>query len=97
MERGTVKWFNNSKGYGFLLSEDKTKDIFTHYSSIEMNGYRTLRAGQPVLFEATEGPKGLHATSVKLLQEDNYQERHQQDVHQDAHLQTSGSIVPESS
>ena len=67
MERGIVKWFNNSKGYGFLLSEDQSKDVFVHYSSITMDGYRTLRSGQPVLFEATSGPKGLHATSIQIL------------------------------
>lgn len=67
MERGTVKWFNNSKGYGFILSEDQAKDVFVHYSSITMDGYRTLRTGQPVMFEATAGPKGLHATAIEIV------------------------------
>ena len=86
MERGTVKWFNNTKGYGFLLSEDKSRDIFTHYSSIHMDGFRTLKAGQPVLFEATEGPRGLHATTVKLV--------HNEHALHDEHLPTVGTTIP---
>lgn len=70
MEKGVVKWFNNAKGYGFILSESTSQDVFAHYSSIDMNGYRTLRTGQPVLFEAISGPKGLHATAIKLVSEE---------------------------
>lgn len=69
MKTGVVKWFNNAKGYGFILSDDSGEDIFAHYSSIEMEGYRTLRAGQCVAFEAIDGPKGLHAMSIKVLEE----------------------------
>ncbi|MBT8138150.1 MAG: cold shock domain-containing protein [Gammaproteobacteria bacterium] len=69
MKTGVVKWFNNAKGYGFILSDDENKDVFAHYSSIEMDGYRTLRAGQCVAFEAIDGPKGLHAMSIKVLEE----------------------------
>ena len=69
MKTGVVKWFNNAKGYGFILSDDSGEDIFAHYSSIEMDGYRTLRAGQCVAFEAIDGPKGLHAMSIKVLEE----------------------------
>lgn len=71
MEKGVVKWFNNSKGYGFLQSEDNSKDIFIHYSSIDMDGYRTLRTGQTVLFEAIDGPKGLHATAIEIISADD--------------------------
>ena len=71
MEKGVVKWFNNSKGYGFLLSEDSSKDVFVHYSSIDMDGYRTLRTGQAVMFTATDGPKGLHATTIEILSSEN--------------------------
>ena len=71
MEKGVVKWFNNAKGYGFLLSEKDNQDIFVHYSSIDMNGYRTLRTGQPVMFDSIAGPKGLHATAIKLLDADD--------------------------
>lgn len=64
MPKGTVKWFNNAKGYGFILPEDGSKDIFAHYSAITMEGYKTLKAGQEVNFDIIEGEKGLHATNI---------------------------------
>ena len=64
MATGKVKWFNNSKGFGFIEAEDREGDIFAHYSTIEMEGYRTLKAGQTVQFELEEGPKGLHASNI---------------------------------
>ena len=65
VEKGVVKWFNGSKGYGFITREDGD-DIFVHYSAIEDNGgYRTLEEGEKVEFEVTEGPKGLQAKSVR--------------------------------
>ena len=64
MPTGTVKWFNNSKGYGFVTPDNGDQDVFVHFSAIEMDGYKTLKEGQKVEFEVTEGPKGLHATSV---------------------------------
>ena len=67
MTTGKVKWFNNAKGYGFVLAKASDEDLFVHYSSIEMNGYRTLRAGQEVSFDIVEGPKGLHAVNVRPL------------------------------
>ena len=69
MKTGVVKWFNNAKGYGFILCDESSKDVFAHYSSIEMDGYRTLKAGQCVAFESIDGPKGLHAMSIKVLEE----------------------------
>jgi len=60
---GKVKWFNNSKGYGFIQQEDGT-DIFVHFSAIAGEGYKTLEEGQPVEFEITQGPKGLQAANV---------------------------------
>ncbi len=60
---GKVKWFNNSKGYGFIQQEDGT-DIFVHFSAIQGDGYKTLEEGQPVEFEITQGPKGLQAANV---------------------------------
>lgn len=69
MKTGVVKWFNNAKGYGFILCDDSGKDVFAHYSSIEMDGYRTLKAGQCVAFESIDGPKGLHAMNIKVLEE----------------------------
>ncbi len=67
MEKGIVKWFNNVRGYGFLLAEESSKEVFVHFSSIVMEGYRTLRTGQPVMFETIEGPKGLHATALEII------------------------------
>ncbi len=69
MKTGVVKWFNNAKGYGFIVCDENQQDVFAHYSSIEMDGYRTLRAGQCVAFESIEGPKGMHAMNIKVLEE----------------------------
>jgi CspA family cold shock protein len=69
MATGKVKWFNNAKGYGFILSEDGQEDLFAHYSSIQMEGYKTLKAGQDVEFDILEGPKGLHAVNIRAGQE----------------------------
>lgn len=67
MRTGTVKWFNNTKGYGFILADDGSGDIFAHYSAIDMDGYKTLKAGQSVQFEAEQGPKGLHARKIQAV------------------------------
>lgn len=64
MATGTVKWFNNAKGYGFILPDNGGEDLFAHYSSIEMDGYKTLKAGQAVSFDTIGGDKGLHATNI---------------------------------
>ncbi len=66
MAVGKVKWFNNAKGFGFIREDGKEEDIFAHFSTITMDGYKTLKAGQEVEFELSEGPKGLHATNIKL-------------------------------
>lgn len=68
MQTGIVKWFNNTKGYGFILSDNGNGDIFAHYSAIDMNGYKTLKAGQSVQFEAEQGPKGLHAKKIQAIE-----------------------------
>jgi cold shock protein len=65
MALGTVKWFNNQKGYGFLCPEDSQEEVFIHFSSINMPGYKTLRAGQKVSFELESGSKGLHALNIQ--------------------------------
>jgi CspA family cold shock protein len=62
-QRGTVKWFNETKGYGFITSEDGG-DIFVHYSEIQANGFKTLSEGQAVSFELADGPKGPTAVNV---------------------------------
>ncbi|EJM92327.1 cold shock domain protein CspD [Pseudomonas sp. GM74] len=64
MAVGKVKWFNNAKGYGFINEEGKTEDLFAHYSAIKMDGYKTLKAGQAVVFDIIQGPKGLHAVNI---------------------------------
>lgn len=64
---GTVKWFNNAKGYGFVKADERDEDVFVHFSAIDMDGYRTLKEGQKVQFEITHGPKGLHAARVNRL------------------------------
>lgn len=66
MKKGTVKWFNSTKGYGFITSEEG-EDIFVHFSSIQGDGYKTLDENQEVEFEITEGEKGLQASNVIKL------------------------------
>ncbi|WP_280091814.1 MULTISPECIES: cold shock domain-containing protein CspD [Pseudomonas] len=65
MASGKVKWFNNAKGYGFVNEEGKNDDLFAHYSAIQMDGYKTLKAGQAVTFDVIQGPKGLHAVNIR--------------------------------
>jgi cold shock protein len=69
MAAGKVKWFNNAKGYGFILPESGGEDLFAHYSSIQMDGYKTLRAGQDVEFDILQGPKGMHAVNIRGMDE----------------------------
>ncbi len=64
---GKVKWFNETKGYGFI-EQDGDKDVFVHYTAIRMEGYRTLKEGQPVEFDVLETPKGLQAAEVTCMQ-----------------------------
>ncbi len=64
--KGTVKWFNNQKGYGFICDE-QGNDIFVHYSGLNMEGFKTLDEGQEVEFDVIEGAKGLQATNVNKL------------------------------
>jgi CspA family cold shock protein len=65
-ETGTVKWFNDAKGYGFI-ARDAGEDVFVHYSSVEGEGFRTLREDDRVEFAVEQGPKGLQATQVRTL------------------------------
>ena len=68
MATGTVKWFNESKGFGFITPEDGGKDLFAHFSAIQNQGFKTLAEGQRVSFEVTTGPKGLQASNIKTAQ-----------------------------
>ena len=65
MAKGTVKWFNDKRGYGFISPEEGGEDLFIHFSNIEGDGFRSLREGQTVEFEPAQGRKGPEATSVQ--------------------------------
>jgi CspA family cold shock protein len=67
MSTGTVKWFNESKGFGFITPSDGSKDVFVHFSAIQSDGFRTLQEGQKVEFETENGPKGPQAAKVKIV------------------------------
>ncbi len=66
MPKGTVKWFNDAKGYGFITQENGP-DLFVHHSEIQSSGFRSLTEGEPVEFQITQGQKGLQASQVKKL------------------------------
>ncbi|MCP5334079.1 MAG: cold shock domain-containing protein CspD [Oceanospirillaceae bacterium] len=68
MQTGKVKWFNNAKGYGFILADSGNEDLFAHYSSIQMEGYKTLKAGQAVSFDTKPGDKGTHAINIQPIE-----------------------------
>ncbi|MDA0237109.1 MAG: cold-shock protein [Proteobacteria bacterium] len=67
MSTGTVKWFNDSKGFGFITPNDGGKDLFVHFSAIQSNGFKTLEENQKVSYDVTSGPKGDQATNIKSI------------------------------
>ncbi len=67
MANGTVKWFNTTKGYGFISPVDGEEDLFAHFSAIKMDGFRTLKEGQQVQFEVQMGQRGRQAANIRLL------------------------------
>ncbi len=69
MPVGKVKWFNNAKGFGFVICDDHEEDLFAHYSSIQMEGYKTLKAGQAVEFDTVKAERGIHAVNIRVLPE----------------------------
>lgn len=66
---GTVKWFNNAKGYGFIVADNSEEDMFAHYSAITMDGYKTLKAGQSVVFDIKKVENGIHAINISASSE----------------------------
>jgi len=68
MPTGTVKWFNEAKGFGFIEQSDSKEDVFIHFSAVQMGGFKTLNEGDQVEFEVSPGPKGLRAENVRVTQ-----------------------------
>lgn len=66
MARGTVKWFNDAKGFGFITPEDGSKDVFVHFSAIQAGGFKSLKEGDRVEYDVTQGQKGPQATNVRM-------------------------------
>ena len=71
MATGKVKWFNNSKGYGFIVADESGDDLFAHYSSIDTSGFKTLAEEDTVEFEIQEGSKGLQAVNIKVIKRES--------------------------
>jgi CspA family cold shock protein len=67
MATGTVKWFNDAKGYGFITPDDGSEDLFAHFSAINMAGFKTLKEGQKVSFDVVQGPKGKQASNIQKV------------------------------
>ncbi|BCB28576.1 cold-shock protein [Sulfurimicrobium lacus] len=65
MATGVVKWFNDTKGFGFIAPDDGSADLFAHFSAIQMGGFKTLKEGQKVQFEVAQGPKGKQAADIR--------------------------------
>ena len=67
MSTGTVKWFSDAKGFGFITPDGEQNDVFVHFSALQGSGFKTLREGEKVQFEVTDGPKGKQATNVSTI------------------------------
>lgn len=67
MATGTVKWFSDEKGFGFVTPDDGSVDLFAHFSAINMNGFKSLKQGQKVSFEVAHGPRGMQASNIQAI------------------------------
>ena len=67
MATGTVKWFNDAKGFGFITPDDGGEDLFAHFSAIVMSGFKTLQEGQKIKFDVIQGPKGKQASNIQVV------------------------------
>lgn len=67
MATGTVKWFNDEKGFGFIAPDDGGDDLFAHFSAININGFKSLKEGQKISFEVAQGPKGRQAANIQIV------------------------------
>ncbi len=94
MTTGKVKWFNNAKGYGFILPDSGESDLFVHYSSITMDGYKTLKAGQDVEFDMQEGPKGYHAVNIRAQHDEDAEASGASDAHAEAEEEAEVADAP---
>lgn len=79
MPVGKVKWFNNAKGYGFIIEDGCSEDLFAHFSSVQIDGYKTLKAGQAVTFEKKPSDKGVHAINIVPVEQQDAQETQEPD------------------
>ena len=95
MSTGQVKWFNNAKGFGFILPDEGGDDLFAHYSAIGMEGYKTLKAGQLVSFDTIEGPKGLHAANIQAASAEQSTSEQDLDTEVVAPSNANGAAVEE--
>lgn len=94
MPTGKVKWFNNAKGYGFIIEDGCTDDLFAHFSSVQMEGYKTLKAGQPVTFDKKPSDKGVHAINIVPEEQVQGKEKASSDAKPDEAADTHESSFP---
>jgi len=97
MPKGKVKWFNNAKGYGFIIEDGCSDDLFAHFSSVQMDGYKTLKAGQAVTFDKKPSDKGVHAVNIVPDEQANKSAASDQGGATDSRSNTSAENSPSDS